>query len=427
MQLQTKKQVKKRRMRGLLLLFCMVILSISMILIEQKNGKDDACLQVSLTQAGSRSLYQSVMDFYLPILRIDQNRQWDFSDHLYQTILDHFPVYSFALSGGLTNSDADTLTVSGETVDIDMLVEEMEEENEAYQNEKIEKIEPDVTMDFSQDSIVVQRNLATTFLSNSSGKTSQVDLDALSDFNVLLKEHYHVDSTTEVTPDQINVKNLLKKDLTLKKGVDGPQILIYHTHSQEAFADSVSGDEDTTIVGMGTYLSELLNQKYGIETMHHKGVYDLVDGKLDRSKAYQLAEPEIQQILSDNPSIEVVIDLHRDGVAETTHLVTQVNGKATAQIMFFNGLSRTRANGSISYLPNPYIEDNLAFSLQMQIAATKKYPGFTRRIFLRAYRYNMHFKPKTLLIEAGAQTNTVEEMRNAMELLADTLNTVLTQ
>ena len=178
---------------------------------------------------------------------------------------------------------------------------------------------------------------------------------------------------------------------------------------------------------MGTYLSELLNQKYGIETMHHKGVYDLVDGKLDRSKAYQLAEPEIQQILSDNPSIEVVIDLHRDGVAETTHLVTQVNGKATAQIMFFNGLSRTRANGSISYLPNPYIEDNLAFSLQMQIAATKKYPGFTRRIFLRAYRYNMHFKPKTLLIEAGAQTNTVEEMRNAMELLADTLNTVLTQ
>ena len=250
MQLQTKKQVKKRRMRGLLLLFCMVILSISMILIEQKNGKDDADLQVSLTQAGSRSLYQSVMDFYLPILRIDQNRQWDFSDHLYQTILDHFPVYSFALSGGLTNSDADTLTVSGETVDIDMLVEEMEEENEAYQNEKIEKIEPDVTMDFSQDSIVVQRNLATTFLSNSSGKTSQVDLDALSDFNVLLKEHYHVDSTTEVTPDQINVKNLLKKDLTLKKGVDGPQILIYHTHSQEGYSDSTPGDLSQSVVGL---------------------------------------------------------------------------------------------------------------------------------------------------------------------------------
>ena len=63
----------------------------------------------------------------------------------------------------------------------------------------------------------------------------------------------------------------------------------------------------------------------------------------------------------------------------------------------------------------------------MQIAATNKYPVFTRHIFLRAYRYNMHVKPKTLLIEAGAQTNTVEEMKNAMEVLADTLSIVLTK
>ncbi|MCI5868246.1 MAG: stage II sporulation protein P [Dorea sp.] len=260
-----------------------------------------------------------------------------------------------------------------------------------------------------------------------SGTSIDTSLEKLSDYEYLLGNFYTVDSSTMADSELLDAQKLLGKDMKIDTSSKGPKVLIYHTHSQEAFADSVSGDEDTTIVGMGTYLSELLNQKYGIETMHHKGVYDLVDGKLDRSKAYQLAEPEIQQILSDNPSIEVVIDLHRDGVAETTHLVTQVNGKATAQIMFFNGLSRTRANGSISYLPNPYIEDNLAFSLQMQIAATKKYPGFTRRIFLRAYRYNMHFKPKTLLIEAGAQTNTVEEMRNAMELLADTLNTVLTQ
>ncbi len=69
---------------------------------------------------------------------------------------------------------------------------------------------------------------------------------------------------------------------------------------------------------MGTYLTELLNDTYGIETIHHEGVYDLVDGKLDRSMAYELAEPQIQKILAENPSIEVVIDLHRDGVAEGT-------------------------------------------------------------------------------------------------------------
>lgn len=260
-----------------------------------------------------------------------------------------------------------------------------------------------------------------------SGTAIDTSMEKLSDYEYLLGNFYTVDSSTMADPELLNAQKLLAKDLKINALSDGPKVLIYHTHSQEAFADSIAGDVNTTIVGIGSYLASILNQKYGIETLHHTGVYDYVDGKLDRSKAYQLAEPEIQAILSANPSIEVVIDLHRDGVADTTHLVTQINGKPTAQIMFFNGLSRTRANGDISYLANPYIEDNLAFSLQMQIAATNKYPGFTRHIFLRAYRYNMHVKPKTLLIEAGAQTNTVEEMKNAMEVLADTLSIVLTK
>ena len=94
------------------------------------------------------------------------------------------------------------------------------------------------------------------------------------------------------------------EDLKIDQSKGGPKVLIYHTHSQEAFADSTEGDTSTTIMGMGTYLSDLLNNTYGIETLHHEGVYDLVDGKLDRSMAYQLAEPQIQNILAENPSIE---------------------------------------------------------------------------------------------------------------------------
>lgn len=259
-----------------------------------------------------------------------------------------------------------------------------------------------------------------------SGTQIDTSMEKLMDYEYLLGNFYAVDSNTMADPELLNAQKLMGKDMTLDQSSDGPKVLIYHTHSQEAFIDSAEGDPSTTILGMGAYLSELLNDTYGILTIHHEGIYDLVDGKMDRSMAYELAEPEIQKILSENPSIEVVIDLHRDGVGEGTHLVTEVNGKPTAQIMFFNGLSRTRANGNISYLANPYIEDNLAFSLQMQVAAVNKYPGFTRHIYLRGYRYNMHVKPKTLLIEAGAQTNTVEEMRNAMEVLADTLHTVLT-
>ena len=88
-------------------------------------------------------------------------------------------------------------------------------------------------------------------------------------------------------------------------------------------------------------------------------------------------------------------------------------------------MSRTRANGDLSGMPNPYIQDNLAFSLQMKLKAEELYPGFTRRIYLKGYRYNMNLMPKTLLVEAGAQTNTVEEMKNAMEPLAEILSQVL--
>ena len=61
----------------------------------------------------------------------------------------------------------------------------------------------------------------------------------------------------------------------------------------------------------------------------------------------------------------------------------------------------------------------------MQLATEELYPGLARRIYLKGYRYSLHMMPKSLLIEAGAQTNTVQEMRNAMEVLADILDTVL--
>lgn len=255
--------------------------------------------------------------------------------------------------------------------------------------------------------------------------TMDLSMERLNDFEYLVSNFYTVDSVTYINPSELNASELLGKDLRIDLSKGGSKILIYHTHSQETFADS-DNDPSTSIVGIGRYLTEILNNKYKIPTMHHEGVYDLINGKLDRSEAYEFAKPEVEQILAENPSIEVVIDLHRDGVADTTHLVTEINGKPTAQIMFFNGLSRTRVNGDLAGMANPYLQDNLAFSLQMKIAAETKYPGFARRNYLRGYKYNMDLMPRMLLIEAGAQTNTVEEMRNAMEVLADLLNSVLT-
>ena len=264
---------------------------------------------------------------------------------------------------------------------------------------------------------------AGTALSNFRPAVQQVQIDRtqLADYETLVRNFYAIDANTMAGSDQLSVEKLLGMDMTLPQEGDGPQILIYHTHSQEAFADSVPGDVNTGIVGVGECLTKILTEQYGYRVLHNTGQYDVET----RDNAYSRALPAVEQILAENPSIQVIIDLHRDEVAEETKLVTDIQGRPTARFMFFNGLSRTRKTGDIDYLANENQEANLAFSFQMQLKAAEYYPGLTRRIYLKGYRYNMHLRPRTLLVELGAQNNTVEEAINACDPLTHILDMVL--
>ena len=255
----------------------------------------------------------------------------------------------------------------------------------------------------------------------------QIDLSPakLADFDYVMNQFFILDSNTETNAQQISGTRFLGEDLSIKQDSKVPQILIYHTHAQETFVDSREGKEEDTIVGVGNYLTDLLEEKYGYQVIHVTDAFDMMGGTLDRSKAYDYARISIEKVLEENPTVEVVIDLHRDGVPDDRRLVTEVNGKSTAQLLFYNGLSYTVNQGAVSYLPNPYIEENLAFSFQLEYQAAQYYPDLYRGIYLAGLRYNLHLKPRALLLEAGAQTNTVEEVRNAMEPFADILNRVL--
>ena len=246
----------------------------------------------------------------------------------------------------------------------------------------------------------------------------------LNSFSFLTSHIYSIDSMTPVKAKDIRAKTLLKRDLSIEKNKEQPQILIYHTHTSEAFANSRKGKKEDTVVGAGRVLAKQL-EAAGYGVYHDETVYDVINGKLDRSLAYNEAEKGITRILQQNPSIEVVIDLHRDGVADGTRFVTMIDGKPTAKIMLFNGMSRIKGKGEISYLANPHRSGNLAFSLQLQMAAEDRYDDFVRKIFVRSYRYNLHHKDRSLLVEAGAQTNTVEEIKNAMIPLSEMLDAVL--
>lgn len=259
--------------------------------------------------------------------------------------------------------------------------------------------------------------------------------EQMSDSSFLLNKIFVVDANTSMTEDELSLSNLLDRDLSvdnLKTSTDNvnaaePKVLIYHTHASETFVDSREGHAEDTIVGVGAYLKEILENQYGIPVYHDTSTYDVIDGVLDRSKAYENSYNGVSQILKAHPSIEVVIDLHRDGVDEETHLVTEINGKKTAKVMFLNGVSRSTMNGEIAYLENPNKLTNLAFSFQMYLAGKEHYGDYVRKIYVRSLRYNLHVMPRAALIEVGAQNNTLEEEKNAMEPLAAILDKVLSK
>lgn len=246
-------------------------------------------------------------------------------------------------------------------------------------------------------------------------------LKQLNDVNFLVRNFYIVDPSTKITDEIFDAEKLLGMDCTIKKDMEGPQILIYHTHSQEAYIDSRANVEEDTIVGVGNKLTKILEDQYGYQVIHDTTHYDIINGVVDRNKAYNMAEAGIKKILEDNPSIDIIIDLHRDGSAKRA---TTVNGEETAQIMLFNGLSRD-LNGPITYLDNPNLQGNLSFALQLQLKSLSRYPGLFYKNYLKCYRYNQHFRPKSILIELGTNENTLQSAKNAMGPFAEILDAVL--
>jgi len=256
------------------------------------------------------------------------------------------------------------------------------------------------------------------------------DIYRLLNFDYLRTQFFVSDRNTRLLPSDVDVAAFINTDLRININCDAPRVLIFHTHSTEMFADSNPDNPMDGVLGLGAHLADILETRYGIPTLHDTTRYDIVDGVPMRAGAYERMEPYIRQILQDNPTIEVVIDLHRDGLpAGVPPMITYIDGQRAARIMFVNGLSRRYNNDgvleNISFLPNPFLRDNLNFSFQLQLAANRMYPGFTRRVYLKAFRYSLHMMPRTILLEVGAQNNTMEEAHNAIPHIAAVIAEVI--
>lgn len=223
--------------------------------------------------------------------------------------------------------------------------------------------------------------------------------------------------------------SILNTPLTfeIEKNSDKPQVLIYHTHTSEAYMDedvdyfydsfySRTQNEDFNVVAVGNVIADVLN-KNGIATLHDKTVHDSTyNGSYDRS--VQTIESDMEEY----ESIKVVLDIHRDALGSEDCKVKPVftyDGKKAAQIMILSGCDIYGERGFDGW------ENNLSFALKLQNTAETMYPGITRPLSFDFFAYNEYVCDGSLLIEVGTDANSIDEVEYSGKMLANVLCKVL--
>lgn len=209
------------------------------------------------------------------------------------------------------------------------------------------------------------------------------------------------------------------------KGDGSVEVLIYHTHTSEAYSESApgfyytdmalrTGNQDMNVVAAGEALKNALAAR-GIGAVHDATVCDtLFNGSYSRSWEV------IQKNLAEYPGIRVTIDLHRDSMTTESGLkykpTAEINGRKAAQIMLLAG-----CNYDGSWDDFPDWEQNLRLMLRVQQSACRRFPDLMRPMDFSISRYNMNATPGSMLIEVGTEVNTVSEARYAASLFGDAL------
>lgn len=213
---------------------------------------------------------------------------------------------------------------------------------------------------------------------------------------------------------------LLTQELDWDLSGSDPAVLILHTHGTESYTKGEGDDyqesspyrtldEGYNVLCLGDLVARRLMEA-GISVIHDTTLHDYPS----YNDAYSHASASTQDYLERYPSIQLIIDLHRDA-ADTAYgqMVTacSVGSETAAQIMMVVG---TDAGG----LEHPDWEENLSLALKLQILLERENPGICRSLNLTYHRYNQHLGDKALLIEIGAAGNTLEEACLAAEQLA---------
>ena len=219
---------------------------------------------------------------------------------------------------------------------------------------------------------------------------------------------------------EVDIPSLLQAPLEWNLQGESPTVLILHSHATESYEKQASYTEtspyrtvDTAynMVSIGERVAERL-EAGGIRVIHDKTLHDYPS----YNDAYGNARQAIGEILAENPSLCLVLDLHRDAAEDSqgnqkVSTVT-IDGESCANLMLVMGSDK----GSLSY---PNWEKNLALAVKLQAVLEQTRPGLCKPIKLVTSRYNQDLSTGALLVEVGTAGNTHAEAMAAAEFLAE--------
>ena len=229
------------------------------------------------------------------------------------------------------------------------------------------------------------------------------------------------------TSFDIDVGALVAEGPSTTLPVEGPQVLIVHTHGSEAYTPDAydryeetdtdrTEDKNYNVIRVGDELTKALEAQ-GISVLHDREIYDYPSytGSYSRSGA------AVESYLAQYPNTAVVIDLHRDALGDgevTYKTVAELDGTASSQLMMLVGTGE-------SGLYHPYWEENLKLALYLQQAVNAKYPTLARPISVVPERYNQHLSTGYFILEVGSNGNSLQEAITAVRLFADAVGPAL--
>lgn len=230
------------------------------------------------------------------------------------------------------------------------------------------------------------------------------------------REEAELIKTSNYTQYGPDLGALLTAPLSWDLTQGGPAVLIVHTHATESYTGTAgyrTEDPESNMLRVGQEIARVLEEN-GIGVIHDTTLHD----KPSYNGSYNYARQTIASYLEQYPSIQMVLDVHRDALelTDSVQLSThaQVDGQASSQLMLVMG---TDAGG----LYHPQWQENLSVAVKLQVLLEREYPGICRPMHLRTERFNQDLSGAGMIVEVGAAGDTLEEALVAARAFAQSI------